>query len=288
MNIVKIGFIGVGIMGKSMVRNLVKSGYDVHIYARNKSKVADVIEEGIPFHETIADCVRDCDGVITMVGYPEDVEEVYFGEGKIIESAKPGAYLIDMTTTSPKLSQQIDEQAGKRGLHVIDAPVTGGDRGAAAGTLSILVGGNREDYEACLPLFEAMGEKITYYGGAGFGQHAKIANQILQSGVMAGIAEALSYVDRMKLDLRTFLDGAYEGNGNSKLLQLYGERIKDGDFAPGFFIDFFIKDMKLGYEAAKKEGLDLEVLKDVISMYESLSRKGMGKLGMQAITKYYE
>ena len=150
----KIGFIGVGIMGKSMVRNLMKAGFELHIYARTRSKVEEVISEGAIFHETIADCVKDCDAVITIVGFPVDVEEVYFDKGNILDSAKEGAYLIDMTTTSPMLDQKIAEEGTKRGFHVLDAPVTGGDTGAKAGTLSILVGGSREDYEACMPLFE--------------------------------------------------------------------------------------------------------------------------------------
>ena len=136
----KIGFIGVGIMGKSMVRNLKKAGFDLHIYARTKAKVEDVIAEGVTFHDSIADCVKDCEAVITIVGFPQDVEEVYFDQGNILDSAKEGAYLIDMTTTSPQIAQKIYEEGNKRGFHVLDAPVTGGDTGAKAGTLSILVG----------------------------------------------------------------------------------------------------------------------------------------------------
>lgn len=144
----KIAFIGVGIMGRSMVRNLMKAGFELHIYARTRSKVEDVISEGATFHDTIADCVKDAEAVITIVGFPTDVEEVYFDAGNILDSAKEGAYLIDMTTTSPMLDQKIAEEGTKRGFHVLDAPVTGGDIGAKNGTLSILVGGSREDYEA--------------------------------------------------------------------------------------------------------------------------------------------
>ena len=143
-----------------------KAGFELHIYARTRSKVEEVISEGAIFHETIADCVKDCDAVITIVGFPVDVEEVYFDKGNILDSAKEGAYLIDMTTTSPMLDQKIAEEGTKRGFHVLDAPVTGGDTGAKAGTLSILVGGSREDYEACMPLFKAMGTNINYQGGS--------------------------------------------------------------------------------------------------------------------------
>ena len=149
----KIGFIGVGIMGKSMVRNLMKAGFELHIYARNKEKVKDVISEGANFHESIQDCVKDCEAVITIVGFPKDVEEVYFEEGNILDSAESGAYLIDMTTTSPMLAEKIYKEGTEKGYHVLDAPVTGGDTGAKAGTLSILVGGLKEDFEKCMPLF---------------------------------------------------------------------------------------------------------------------------------------
>ena len=152
----KIGFIGVGIMGKSMVRNLMKAGFELHIYVRTKAKAEDVISEGAIYHELIADCVRDCEAVITIVGFLKDVEEVYFGACNIMESAKAGAYLIDMTTTSPALAEKLYIEGTKQGFHVMDAPVTGGDTGAKAGPLSILVGGEREDYETCRILFEAM------------------------------------------------------------------------------------------------------------------------------------
>ena len=158
----QIGFIGVGIMGKSMVRNLMKAGYELHIYARTKSKVEDVIREGACFHESIAECAKGRDAVITLVGFPKDVEEVYFDSGNILDSADKGTYLIDMTTTSPQIAEKLYEEGKKRGFHVLDAPVTGGDTGAKAGTLSILVGGEREDYEVCRELFEAMGENINY------------------------------------------------------------------------------------------------------------------------------
>ena len=156
----KIGFIGVGIMGKSMVRNLMKAGYELHIYARTKSKVEDVIGEGAVFFESIADCVKGCEAVITIVGFPQDVEEVYFDSGNILDSAERGAYLIDMTTTSPQIAEKLYAEGMKRGFHVLDAPVTGGDAGAREGTLSILVGGEKEDYEKCRELFEAMGTNI--------------------------------------------------------------------------------------------------------------------------------
>lgn len=170
-----------------------RARFELHIYARTRKKVEDVISEGAFFHESIADCVKDCEAVITIVGFPKDVEEVYFSAGNILESAKPGAYLIDMTTTSPALAEKLYTEGMKMGFHVLDAPVTGGDTGAKAGTLSILAGGSRADYETCMPLFEAMGTNINYQGKAGCGQHAKLANQIMIAGALSGVCEALSY-----------------------------------------------------------------------------------------------
>lgn len=284
----KIGFIGVGIMGKSMVRNLMKAGYDVNIYARSKSKVLDVIDEGAVFHDTVKECVRGCEAVITIVGYPEDVEDVYFGEGRIIDSAEVGTYLIDMTTTSPALDVKIAREAGKKGLRVLDAPVTGGDIGARRGTLSILVGGEKEDFESCRELLGAMGKNITYYGGIGSGQHAKLANQIMQAGIMSGVCEAIAYVMEKGLDPRVFMDGASAGAGKNALLETYGPRILAGDFEPGFFMEFFIKDMKLAYDSASEDGLELDILKHTLKHYEELAANGMGREGMQALIKYYE
>lgn len=275
-------------MGKSMVRNLMKAGFEVCIYARNKEKVKDVIAEGAKFFETIRDCVKGCDAVITIVGYPADVEAVYFGEGKIIDSAEKGAYLIDMTTTSPQLDMRISETASPLGFHVLDAPVTGGDRGAKAGTLSILVGGKREDCEACMDIFEAMGSNITYYGPSGAGQHAKLANQIMQASIMSGVCEAFAYVREQGLDPEVFMKGAAAGAGQNALLESYGERICKDDLEPGFFVDFFIKDMKLAYDSAKLGGLELDVLGRVIENYQQLSDAGLGRAGMQALIKHYE
>ena len=284
----KIGFIGVGIMGRSMVRNLMKAGYEVHIYARTKAKVEDVISEGAVFHDSIADCVKDRDAVITIVGFPQDVEEVYFDSGNILDSASPGTYLIDMTTTSPMLAEKICEEGTKRGFHVLDAPVTGGDTGAKEGTLSILVGGERQDYEACHPLFEAMGTNINYEGKAGSGQHCKLANQIMIAGTLSGVCEALTYAKEKGLDPDTFMKSVETGAAGSRQLDLYGPKIIAGDYAPGFFMKHFIKDMKLALIEANKSGIDLGVLSQVLANCEELEAEGCGELGTQALMKFYD
>lgn len=191
----KVGFIGIGIMGKSMVRNLMKAGFEVAVYTRTKEKAEDVIAEGAVWCEDVKTCAAGRDAVITIVGYPKDVEEVYFGDDGIVASADPGTFLIDMTTTSPKLAVRIYEDAAKAGLKALDAPVTGGDTGAREGTLTILAGGDEADFNACMPLFEAMGKNIKYEGKAGNGQHTKMCNQIAIAGAISGVCEAMVYAN---------------------------------------------------------------------------------------------
>jgi len=285
----KIGFIGVGVMGSSMVRNLMKKGYDVSIYTRTKSKALEVIQEGAVWCDTIAECIQGADVVITIVGYPKDVEEVYFGDGGVLNSAAPGTYLIDMTTTSPKLSKRIYDRALEKGMFALDAPVSGGDTGARKATLSIMVGGDREAFEACYPIFEAMGTNIIYEGPAGFGQHTKMANQIAIAGAISGVCEALAYGQRFGLDLATMLDSISAGAAGSWQMSNMAPRILNEDYAAGFYIKHFIKDMTIASEEAEGVKLNLAVLKDVLKMYKDLAdNKDLGDLGTQALIKYYE
>lgn len=284
----KVAFIGVGIMGKSMVRHLMKAGFELHIFARSKEKVDDVVEEGAVFHASIGDCVKACDAVITMVGFPADVEEVYFAPQNILDSAQPGAYLIDMTTSSPTLAERIYAEGTARGYRVIDAPVTGGEIGAKNGVLSILVGGDEADYTACMPLFQAMGTNINYQGAAGCGQHAKLANQIMIAGILSGICEALTYAKTKNLDLQTFLQSVSTGAAGSKQLDVFAPKILAGNYEPGFFLKHFVKDMKLAQGEADSSGIQLGVLRQVLKEYEVLESQGYGNLGTQALMKYYE
>ncbi|MGM9565677.1 NAD(P)-dependent oxidoreductase [Evtepia sp.] len=284
----KVAWIGVGIMGKSMVRNLMKAGFELHIYARTRAKVEDVIGEGAVFHDTIGDCVKGCEAVITMVGFPKDVEEVYFTPGNILDSAEPGAYLIDMTTTSPALAEKLYAEGVKRGYRVVDAPVTGGDTGAKAGTLSILVGGEQEDFEACMPLFQAMGTNINHQGKAGCGQHAKMANQIMIAGTLSGVCEALTYAKAKGLDPHVLISSLATGAAGSKQLDAFGEKIVAGDYAPGFFLKHFVKDMGLALEEAQRSGITLDILAQVLENYKNLEGEGYGDLGTQALIKHYQ
>ena len=284
----KIGFIGVGVMGGPMVLNLMKKGFDVSIYTRTKSKAEGVIAAGAHWCDTIADCAAGRDVVITIVGYPKDVEEVYFSEKGILNSADKGTVLIDMTTTSPTLAQRIYQEGAARRLRVLDAPVTGGDSGARAGTLSILVGGDQADFDACLPIFQAMGTNITYFGPAGCGQHAKMANQIMIAGALSGVCEALTYAKAEGLDGNTLLGAVSTGAAGSKQLDFQGKKILAGDFAPGFFMKHFVKDMRLAEAEAENAGLDLNVLQQALSNCQSLIDRGCGDLGTQALIKFYE
>ena len=280
----KIAFIGVGVMGKFMVSNLLKNGFEVSIYARNKAKVEDSIKEGAVFCETIKECVQNKDAIITIVGYPKDVEEVYLSQEGIINSASQNSYLIDMTTTTPTLSIKIHEEAKKKNLKALDAPVSGGDIGAKNATLSIMVGGEKEDFEACKKLFESMGKTIVYAGVAGSGQHTKMANQIAIAGVMAGVSEAIAYGKKMGLDIPTMLASISNGAAQSFHLTNNAPKMYKREFEPGFYIKHMVKDLKI----ANEEMPNLKVLKDVLEIYETLEKNGDGDLGTQAICKYYE
>lgn len=283
-----VGFIGIGVMGKSMARNLKSHGFDVAIHTRTKAKAQDLIDEGFLWCDTVADCAKDRDAVITIVGYPQDVEQVYFGADGIIENAKAGAYLIDMTTTSPQLSERIYAAAAQKGQFALDAPVSGGDVGAKNGTLAIMVGGDEAAFHACMPLFSAMGKSIIHEGGAGCGQHVKMANQIAIAGAVTGVCEAVAYAKAMGVDPFRMIETIGGGAASSWQLNNLGPKMARGDFDPGFFIKHFIKDMTLAAGEAEAKGLELRVLDTVRQMYLALEADGCGELGTQAIAKYYE
>lgn len=288
MGIKSVGFIGIGVMGKSMAYNLIKNGFDVYVYSRTKSKADEVVGKGALWCSSVKECVSQKDAVITMVGYPKDVEEVYFGSNGIIENAKKGALIIDMTTTSPVLSEKIYSLATEKGLYAVDAPVSGGDKGAENATLSIMAGGNKESFEMALPLFKALGTTIIYEGKAGSGQHTKMANQIAIAGAIAGVCEAIRYGDLAGLDRRLMLNSIKNGAAGSWQMSNNGENILSNNFDPGFFIKHFIKDMKIASSEAEVRGEKLEALETVLKMYEALENDGLGDMGTQALIKYYE
>lgn len=284
----KIGFVGTGVMGSSMVLNLIKHGYELSVYNRTKSKADACIAAGAKWCDTVAECAKDKDVVITIVGFPKDVEEVYFGENGILNAAKKGAYVIDMTTTSPMLSEKIYKAAAEKGIYALDAPVSGGDTGARNGTLAIMVGGDKAAFDECVPMFEAMGTNIRYEGKAGNGQHVKMANQIAIAGAVSGVAEAVRYAMAMGVDVDTMLDTISNGAAGSWQMSNNGPKMAKEDYAPGFYIKHFIKDMKIAIECAETKGVTLDVLKKVCDEYVQLENNGKGELGTQAIIEYYK
>lgn len=281
----KIGFIGTGVMGSGMVRNLLKNGYSVNVYNRTAEKAQKLVSDGAVFTSTIEECVKDADVVITIVGMPYDVEECY---EQIFRYLPAGKIAIDMTTSSPSLAEKLFAEGQKVGIHVLDAPVSGGDIGAANGTLSIMVGGEKEIFDQVTPVFMAMGKTLNYIGPAGNGQHTKMANQILVAGTTAAVNEALAYVNAMGLDANTVLSAVTAGAAGSWQLTNNGPKIARKDDSPGFFIKHFIKDMGLALNEAESKGLVLEVLKEVKRQYDEMSEKGYDELGHQAIYKRYE
>ena len=284
----KIGFVGTGVMGRSMVLNLIKHGYELSVYNRTKSKAEACIAAGAKWCDTVAECAKDKDVVITIVGFPKDVEEVYFGENGILNAAKKGAYVIDMTTTSPMLSEKIYKAAAEKGIYALDAPVSGGDTGAKNGTLAIMVGGDKAAFDECIPVFEAMGTNIRYEGKAGNGQHVKMANQIAIAGAVSGVAEAVRYAMAMGVDVDTMLDTISNGAAGSWQMSNNGPKMAKEDYAPGFYIKHFIKDMKIAIGCAETKGVTLDVLKKVCDEYVQLENNGKGELGTQAIIEYYK
>lgn len=281
----KIGFIGVGVMGGPMVLNLMKKGFDVSIYTRTKSKAEGVIAAGAHWCDTIADCAAGRDVVITIVGYPKDVEEVYFSEKGILNSADKGTVLIDMTTTSPRLSERIYAAAKEKGMTALDAPVSGGDVGAQKGTLAIMVGGDRDAFDKMHDVFAAMGTNIRYQGGAGCGQHTKMANQIAISGCVAAVCEAIAYAKRCGLGPQDMFDAISTGAAGSWQLTNNGQKIINGDYAPGFYVKHFIKDMNIALDEAQARDLDLTVLHMVRDKYDELAAQGGADEGTQALIK---
>lgn len=281
----KIGFIGVGVMGGPMVLNLIKKGFDVSIYTRTKEKAQYVIDAGAHWCDTVADAAKGKDVVITIVGYPKDVEDVYFDDHGIIANADKGAVLIDMTTTSPKLSRKIYEEAVANGLTALDAPVSGGDVGAQKGSLAIMVGGDKDVFDKMVPVFEAMGTNIRYQGAAGNGQHTKMANQIAITGCIASVCEAITYAKNCGLDPQDMFNAISTGAAGSWQMTNNGQNIIDGNFAPGFFVKHFIKDMNIAIDESDARELGLEVLHLVRDKYVKLAELGYDNDGTQALIK---
>lgn len=284
----KIGFIGIGVMGKYMASNLMKAGYDVSVYTRTKSKAQELIDDGAKWCNSISECVDGKDAIITIIGYPKDVEEVYLGKNGIVENATQGQYIIDMTTSDPTLAQDIYNKAKEKGVHSLDAPVSGGDVGARDAKLSIMVGGDKEDFDACHKIFEAMGKTIIYEGKSGNGQHTKMTNQIAIAGAVAGVAEAFAYGKDKGLDLQTMFNSISNGAAGGFQMSYNGQKMLDKDYSAGFYLKHFVKDMKIASSQANNDDLDLRVLNKALSMFIKLEEEGLGDLGTQALLEFYK
>lgn len=284
----KIGFIGIGVMGESMARHLMNHGHTLTVYNRTKAKADALIGEGARWAESAGACAREQDAVITIVGFPKDVEEVYLGKDGILDCAQPGTLLVDMTTTSPTLWQRIAAEARAKGMRPLDAPVSGGDTGARNATLSIMVGGNQADFDAFFPVFQCMGKNIVLTGDAGCGQHTKMANQIAIAGAVAGVAEAVRYGQACGLDPANMLDCISAGAAGSWQMSNNGPKMISGDYAPGFFIKHFVKDMGIAEEESAARDCQLPVLEKTLDMYRQMVDNGMGDLGTQALIEAYK
>ncbi len=284
----KIGFIGAGVMGSSMIRNLLRDGFEVTVFTRTRSKAEPLAEDGAEIVDTVQSAVSGADVIITIVGFPKDVEEVYFSENGIIQNAREGTIAIDMTTSSPALAKEISEKAKAGGVGALDAPVSGGDMGARNGTLSIMVGGEESVFNQSLPVFEAMGKNIVYQGEAGSGQFTKMANQIAIASGMLGVCEAMHYAKASGLDPFTVLKSIESGAAGSWSLSNLIPRALKGDFAPGFYVKHFLKDMRIAIESATDMGLNLPGLEMAICLYEILEKSGYSDCGTQALFDLYE
>lgn len=284
----KIGFIGIGVMGESMAGHLLKAGHDLYVYNRTKSKADRIVAEGATWCEDVKSIARQCDLIFTIIGVPADVESVYLNEDGLVNHAKKGTILVDMTTSTPDLAKRIYEAGTPKGLKCLDAPVTGGDVGAKNRTLTIMVGGDQETFNEILPILELMGKTIVYMGAAGSGQHTKMANQIAIAGAAIGMVESLAYSKGAGLDLETVLKAITSGSAASWQLSNMAPRIINDDFNPGFFIKHFIKDMRIASTESKAMDVDLPGLDLVLSLYEECQKRELENCGTQALYKLYE
>lgn len=288
MNINNIAWIGTGVMGRSMCLHLMEKGYKMSVYNRTKSKADDLIAAGAKWCETPGEAASGADVIFTIVGYPKDVETVILGENGVLENAKKGAFIVDMTTSEPSLAVKIAEKAAEKAVGTLDAPVSGGDLGARNGTLAIMCGGDKKVFDAVLPLMEAFGKNIKLMGGAGAGQHTKMCNQILIATNMIGVVESLLYGHKAGMDMNEIIDVIGSGAAASWSINNLGRRIADGNFDPGFFIKHFVKDMGIALKEAQAMNLSLPGLALAYQFYTAAMAQGLEDLGTQGLYKVFE
>ena len=283
-----IGWIGTGVMGYPMAGHLLSAGYDVRIYNRTKDKAIPLIQQGARWCESAGDASEGADFVFSIVGFPQDVEEIFFGERGILSTAKNGSVVVDMTTSEPSLAERIYETAKEKEVSSLDAPVSGGDLGARNATLSMMVGGDEKSFRQTKPLLEVMGENISWFGPAGSGQRVKMSNQILIATTMIGTVESLLYAVRSGLKPNAVIDLIGSGAAGCWSINNLGRRIVKGDYAPGFFIKHFVKDMSIALQDAERLGLKLPGLSLAKEFYDQAVEAGQGNEGTQALYKVLE
>ncbi len=281
-----VAFIGLGIMGQSMAGHLLNAGYPLAVYNRSPDKMAALVARGARACASPAEAAAQAQVVITIVGHPHDVEQVWLGPQGIVAAAR-SALLIDMTTSSPELAQRLAREGEAIGHRVLDAPVSGGDGGAREAKLSIMVGGERAAFDEALPVLGCMGSNIRLMGAAGAGQHTKMANQLVIASTIMGVCEGLAYAQKAGLDPAAVLQAIGTGAAGSAQLNVMGPRIVKGDFAPGFFIEHFLKDLGIALAQAERSELELPGAALARSLYEQLSARGHTRSGTQALFKYY-
>ena len=281
----KIGFIGLGIMGKPMCLNLLKNGFDVTVYNRTTSKTQTLVAAGASAVDSPARAAANADIIITIVSDSPDVEQVILGENGVINGVKPGSVVIDMSTISPAVTRKLADALREKNVDMLDAPVSGGDTGAIAGTLAIMVGGDKKIVEKCMPVFNAMGQTITHVGGNGMGQTVKLCNQILVSVTNMAVCEAVMFAKRAGVDPKIMIEATQNGAAGSWQLANLGPKMAENDFAPGFMIDLQQKDLRLALEAARDSKTPLPALSLVHQLFTGCQANGEGGEGTQALYK---
>ena len=279
----RIGWIGTGVMGSPMAGHLIDAGYQVDVFNRTRERAAGVIEQGARWRDSPSEIAAEADVVFTMIGYPADLRQIVLGDGRLLEAMRPGSLLIDMTTSEPSLAVEIHAAAKAGQIESLDAPVSGGDIGARNATLVIMVGGDASAFERARPLFEVLGKTITHSGEAGAGQHTKMMNQIAIASGMIGLCEALLYAHRAGLDVERALDTIKGGAAGSWSLSNYGPRILSGDFAPGFRIEHFIKDLGIALAESRRMNLSLPGTALAEQLYIAARAQGLGLEGTHAL-----
>lgn len=279
----RIGWIGTGVMGKSMAGHLVAAGYPTTVYSRTREKSEALIAAGAAWAGSPRDVAAASDLVFTMVGFPQDVRDVYLSEHGVLSGARPGMLFVDMTTTEPTLAQEIHARAVNKGANAVDAPVSGGDVGARNQTLSIMVGGDEDAVATVMPVFQILGKNIVHQGGPGAGQHTKMCNQIVIAGTMIGVCESLVYAYRAKLNPESMLQSIRSGAAGCWTLENLAPRVLKGNFEPGFIVEHFIKDMGIALSEAQRMGLAMPGLALVHQLYLALQAQGHGRRGTQAL-----